>query len=183
LIAQEGFYGKLPTRGDFVCAGVPRDFRDPWDAWLERVMPAAHARLGDAWEAAWAAAPAWRFVLPPHACGRDAALGVWLASADRVGRRFPLVVLRLARAQAALLADGAAFLQAAERASTAAIAEGLSPVDLAVRPVAAAPAAELPAFPPGIALWWTGATEMALPGLPDEADFVAMLQPRTEVPP
>ena len=33
-----GFYGKLPARGDFVRAGLPRDFIDPWDAWLQSVI-------------------------------------------------------------------------------------------------------------------------------------------------
>ena len=31
---RRGFYGKLPARGDFVRAALPRDFTDRWDAWL-----------------------------------------------------------------------------------------------------------------------------------------------------
>ena len=33
-----GFYGKMPSRGDFVRRGLPDSFVDPWDAWLQDMM-------------------------------------------------------------------------------------------------------------------------------------------------
>ena len=42
-----GFYGKLPARGDFVRAGLPRDFTDPWDDWLQSVIAGSRALVGD----------------------------------------------------------------------------------------------------------------------------------------
>ena len=35
-----GFSGKVPARGDFVHAGLPRDFTDPWHDW----QSAGHCR-------------------------------------------------------------------------------------------------------------------------------------------
>ncbi len=90
--AAIGFYGKLPARGDFVQAGLPRSFTDPWDRWLQRVLAASQAMLGDRWLPAWLEAPVWRFALMPGVCGPDPALGLWLPSVDRVGRHFPLTL-------------------------------------------------------------------------------------------
>ena len=44
-----GFFGKLPARGDFVRAGLPRDFIDSWDGWWQRMLPGSRDRLGEAW--------------------------------------------------------------------------------------------------------------------------------------
>ena len=44
--AAIGFYGKIPGRGDFVQAGLPRAFVDPWDAWMQRMILASRAVLG-----------------------------------------------------------------------------------------------------------------------------------------
>ena len=87
-----GFFGKLPARGDFVRAGLPRSFIDPWDAWLQQVLPASRRILGEAWEPAWLEAPVWRFALPPNLCGPEPVVGLWLPSVDRAGRYFPLML-------------------------------------------------------------------------------------------
>ena len=87
-----GFYGKLPSCGDFVGAGLPRAFVRAWDGWSARALPASRDRLGPAWQAAWLEAPVWRFALPVGACGDQRAFGVWMPSVDRVGRYFPLVL-------------------------------------------------------------------------------------------
>ena len=78
-----GFYGKLPARGDFVRAGLPRDFIDRWDDWLQSVMAGSRALMGDAWLPAFLEAPVWRFTLPPGMCGAQAALGLMLPSVDQ----------------------------------------------------------------------------------------------------
>ena len=64
-----GFYGKLPARGDFVRAGLPRDFTDPWDDWLQTVVAGSRALMGEAWLPAFLEAPVWRFTLPRGMCG------------------------------------------------------------------------------------------------------------------
>jgi type VI secretion system protein ImpM len=95
-----GLYGKIPAHGDFVRRGLPSSFVGPWDAWLAAAIATAREQLGAQWEAAWDSAPAWRFALPPGACGPDAVAGVMLPSHDQVGRRFPITL-------AAILPPGA----------------------------------------------------------------------------
>ena len=90
-----GFYGKLPARGDFVRAGLPRDFTDPWDDWLQSVIAGSRSLMGEAWLPAFLEAPVWRFTLPPGMCGAQAALGLMLPSVDRAGRYFPLTFAAL----------------------------------------------------------------------------------------
>ena len=87
--------GKLPARGDFVRAGLPRDFTDPWDDWLQSVMAGSRALMGEAWLPAFLEAPVWRFTLPPGMCGEQAVLGLMLPSVDKAGRYFPLTFAAL----------------------------------------------------------------------------------------
>jgi type VI secretion system protein ImpM len=87
-----GFFGKMPRHGDFVRRNLPASFVEPWDAFCAAGIAEAREALGEAFPAAWDAAPAWRFRLAPGACGAAAVAGVWLASEDQVGRRFPLTV-------------------------------------------------------------------------------------------
>lgn len=87
-----GLFGKLPAHGDFVRRGLPRSFVEPWDAWLSAGVEAARAALDEGWNAAWEAAPVWRFRLSPGLCGPDAVVGVMATSQDMVGRRFPLTL-------------------------------------------------------------------------------------------
>ena len=70
-----GFYGKLPARGDFVRAALPRDFTDPWDDWLQSVMAGSRTEMGEDWLPAYLEAPVWRFALPPGCCGSRAVSG------------------------------------------------------------------------------------------------------------
>jgi len=103
--AQIGFFGKIPSRGDFVRAGLPRSFISPWDEWLQAMLPASREALGETWQDAWMEAPIWRFLIQPGICGPDAVLGVFMPSVDRAGRYFPLtlacVANRLDAAEAA----------------------------------------------------------------------------------
>lgn len=87
-----GFFGKMPRHGDFVRRNLPASFVEPWDAFCADGIAQARQALGEEFGAAWEAAPAWRFRLAPGACGPAPVAGVWLASEDQVGRRFPLTV-------------------------------------------------------------------------------------------
>ena len=83
-------YGKHPAYGDFLAHGLPHERFAHFDTWLEGVLPALKKGLGDAWEAAWAAAPPLNFWVGPDVIGVPL-IGVFLPSQDKVGRRFPLV--------------------------------------------------------------------------------------------
>jgi type VI secretion system protein ImpM len=180
---RAGCYGKLPARGDFVRAGLSRRFTDPWDAWVQSVLPASRGILGSGWVAAWLAAPVWRFRLAAGVCGPDPVVGVWLASVDGVGRYFPLVLARTGP-------GGPGFLAAAERIGLAAVAGDVSPDEVAARLRLAADADTLPGEATAAAsLWWTGDAPrrphavLGLPALPDARTFAAMLDATNEVTP
>lgn len=195
--AAAGFCGKIPSRADFVQAGLPRAFIDPWHDWMQRMLAASREILGTAWVEAWLEAPVWRFALLPGLCGPDAVLGLWLPSVDRVGRYFPLTAAAVGPETdlPRLVGDGGGFLAAAEGAGREALADDLPPADLAAR-IAAAVAA--PAADPGIdpvpcdaarALLWTEGAPRVAPAafgvmaLPGEAAFAAMLDSAAPLPP
>lgn len=96
LIAP-GWFGKLPTVGDFVSRRLPQDVIDWWDSWLSLGLAALRERHADDWQAQFLAAPVWRFVLAPGVApgklGQHAWAGVLIPSVDSVGRYFPLTLL------------------------------------------------------------------------------------------
>lgn len=192
MSAQRGFYGKIPARGDFVGAGLPRPFVAAWDGWLQRVIADSRERLGAAWREAWMEAPVWCFALPRGLCGdAGAAVGLWLPSTDRAGRLFPLTFASVDGEASAteLLAGSAAWLAHAEAVGRAALGLDLAPEAIASRLGAPAPPVEKggPDAGPlaaGRSLWWSDGsprvppTVAAIAGLPDGADFAGMLDAR-----
>ena len=113
-----GFYGKLPTHGDFLSRRAPDAFVAAWDAWLQAGMAASQAALGDRWLDVYLTSPAWRFVCDGGACGPLPVAGVMVPSIDRVGRYFPLTIVAQLPAALPLLTaatQGAPFFEAAER--------------------------------------------------------------------
>ncbi len=170
-----GLHGKLPAHGDFVRRALPPSFCEPWDAWLQAGMTAARESLGDAFDAAWSGAPAWRFALPAGACGPDAVAGVMACSMDSVGRRFPLTLAAIAPGSPLWSAPWFAALEGALRhaqaeALTADVLAALLPEP------GEADAAEAPE--PG---WWTAGEPglvWPLPALPEPSEFVLLLDAR-----
>lgn len=95
-----GFFGKLPSHGDFLSRRLPRAFLDPWDAWLQEAITESRRGLDTAWLDAYLVSPVWRFCLSAGLCGPDGWAGLLMPSVDRVGRYFPLTVARLVPAEA-----------------------------------------------------------------------------------
>jgi type VI secretion system protein ImpM len=91
-----GWYGKLPSLGDFASRRLEADFIEPWDLWLAGAMQVHRQSLGDGWVEAYLDSPPWRFLLSPGVLrGIDSSqvfAGVLLPSVDRVGRYFPLTI-------------------------------------------------------------------------------------------
>jgi len=87
-----GFFGKIPSHGDFVTRDLPRSFLDVWDMWLQSCIAESKAQLGDGWLNVYLTSPIWRFGLMPGICGPQAAAGILMPSVDRVGRYFPLTI-------------------------------------------------------------------------------------------
>ena len=90
---QVGFYGKLPSHGDFLRRRVSDAFVDAWDAWLRECLAASRTALGARWLDVYLTSPAWRFVCAPGACGPAPVIGLLAPSVDQVGRYFPLTLV------------------------------------------------------------------------------------------
>ena len=182
-IISVGFYGKLPARGDFVRMGLPRDFIDPWDAWLQSVMAGSRALMREAWLPAFLEAPVWRFSLPAGMCGPRAALGLVLPSVDQAGRYFPLAFAALGPQCFDAIASEP-FLNACETAGLAALEQDISPEEIAA--MLPAPDRVVDATGATDAEWWTAGsarvrpTRMGLQSMPDSATYAAMLGAENE---
>ena len=88
-----GFYGKLPSHGDFLRRRVADAFVGVWDGWLQECIAASRAALGESWLDVYLTSPAWRFACAAGACGPAPVVGVMVPSVDRVGRYFPLTIV------------------------------------------------------------------------------------------
>ncbi len=119
--AALGYFGKVPSRGDFVRRGLPRRFVEPWDRWIQQSIARSRAQLGDSWLDFYLAAPIWRFALSPGICGDDMALGLFMPSVDSVGRYYPLSLAAVGPAPGNLFAVMAAQESWFERAEAAAL--------------------------------------------------------------
>ncbi len=87
-----GWFGKIPSLGDFVYRRLPNQFTSQWDDWLQHSIQASQLALGDQWLNAYLTAPIWRFVLLPGVINHQAWTGLVMPSVDKVGRYFPLTV-------------------------------------------------------------------------------------------
>jgi type VI secretion system protein ImpM len=114
---QVGFYGKLPSHGDFLRRRVSDAFVDAWDAWLRECLAASRTALGAHWLDVYLTSPAWRFVCAAGACGPMPVLGVAAPSVDQVGRYFPLTLVAELPPDISLLKAAACggFFEAAEQ--------------------------------------------------------------------
>ncbi|MEI5681073.1 MULTISPECIES: type VI secretion system-associated protein TagF [unclassified Mesorhizobium] len=87
-----GFFGKVPTHGDFISTGLGRTFQTELDNWIQAGLQASEQAHGKEWQRLFRAAPPWRFVIERSLWGQSTMVGVLLPSTDRVGRSFPLVI-------------------------------------------------------------------------------------------
>lgn len=101
-VVSPGFYGKLPSVGDFIFRRLPASFVSPWDSWLQNALSVSQSELGDQWLEIYLTSPIWRFALSPGACGNLAWAGVLMPSVDSVGRYFPLTLATPVEQQTAL---------------------------------------------------------------------------------
>lgn len=87
-----GWYGKLPSHGDFLQRRTPDAFVRTWDAWLQECIARSREQLADDWLRTYLTSPVWRFFLSDGVIGASSCAGVLLPSVDRVGRYFPLTI-------------------------------------------------------------------------------------------
>lgn len=116
---EVGFYGKLPSHGDFLRRRASEDFVRTWDAWLQECLATSRAALGERWLDLYLTSPIWRFACAPGAAGAAAVAGVMAPSVDRVGRYFPITVVAELPSDVNVLSaavDATDFFDAAEQA-------------------------------------------------------------------
>lgn len=89
-----GYYGKIPSKGDFITKALPRSFVDPWDLWLRDALANSKIKLGDDWMECYLTTPLYQFVLSPGVCGNQVWLGVMMPCVDSVGRYFPMTICK-----------------------------------------------------------------------------------------
>lgn len=195
-----GWFGKIPSLGDFASRRLPMSFLEPWDEWLSSELSEARLVLGDTWAATYAQAPIWCFSLGAGAVDDHAWHGILVPSFDRVGRQFPLTIAlgrpRHADAAvgrqwwAALLATGRRALEptcGADGVDEALAVFFSDPLE-SMRPAAADVhrlEPTLGTLGEGTSVWWPGSIEepaKALPsifgGLPRGACFRTLLGTR-----
>lgn len=92
-----GYYGKVPTHGDFVSKGLPRSFIDPWDLWLQEAILTSRRQLDNRWLDYFLTSPLYHFALSPGICGDTGWLGILMPSVDKVGRYYPMTISLMIR--------------------------------------------------------------------------------------
>ena len=95
-MAGSGFFGKIPSHGDFVQRSLPPAFVKPWDDWLQAGLASSKDALGADWLDIYLTSPVWRFALASGLAGNVGAAGLFIPSVDRVGRYFPFTLATLA---------------------------------------------------------------------------------------
>ncbi|MBF0332328.1 MAG: type VI secretion system-associated protein TagF [Alphaproteobacteria bacterium] len=170
-----GFYGKSPSRGDFVGRNLPGDLIEDWDAWAQSGLEASRAALGDEWLPSYLSAPIWRFATPSGAFGAAPIAGVVVPSVDRVGRYFPFLVatpLPYDATPAMALLHGQFWYAAAEVAALSALDESIG-MDALEAAVSGLPCLDAPAIPaPTVSDHGDGVSVAMPPGFEDRSPTV-----------
>ncbi|MDX3905820.1 MAG: type VI secretion system-associated protein TagF [Pigmentiphaga sp.] len=153
-----GWYGKIPSAGDFVSRRIPRDLLEWWDRWMRGGM--AGLRLQPGASQIFRAGQVWNFAIPASLGVPYVQVGSIAASHDRVGREYPVcAALRVPRTdyRPALLASSGEFYHGLGAALSGALAHRRGPDQLDDELLRAAssvvrhagmPAAERPARKP-----------------------------------
>lgn len=100
--ARIGIMGKHPGYGDFLRWGISDDVVDHLTRWCDVALPPLRDQMGDAWGDFWDGAQDLRFWIGRAVLGKTL-VGVFKPSRDRVGRRFPLILVCESAAVAAPL--------------------------------------------------------------------------------
>lgn len=91
---QIGLYGKLPAYGDFIFRNLNSSFITSWDEWLQHFISGSQEQMGEDWLDIYLTSPIWRFVLSPGVIDNNMWAGLMMPSVDRVGRYFPISLVK-----------------------------------------------------------------------------------------
>ncbi|KHA53919.1 type VI secretion system-associated protein TagF [Sulfitobacter geojensis] len=87
-----GIMGKHPEYGDFLQTGIPEPVLGVFNGWLDACLPVLRDQMGQGWGPFWDGAQDLRFWIGRSVLGQTV-VGILRPSRDRVGRRFPLILL------------------------------------------------------------------------------------------
>ncbi len=91
-----GMFGKHPAFGDFIGTGLPDPLRKGLEDWLNTTLSRLRDALGEeGWQTTYDNAPLLRFWIGAAVFRTVALRGVLLVSRDKVGRRYPLVLVQM----------------------------------------------------------------------------------------
>ena len=85
-----GWYGKLPSTGDFLHRRLSEQQISPWNHWFQQGLMHWHQQAWS-YSATFLHAPVWHFVLPVTAPRPHVQMGRLLPPCDPVGRARPLL--------------------------------------------------------------------------------------------
>ncbi|AYM84311.1 type VI secretion system-associated protein TagF [Agrobacterium radiobacter] len=88
-----GFFGKVPSHGDFISDGLERELIGTFDDWMRSGLHACADTFAGRWSEIFASSPPIRFIIESGIWGNSAYAGVLVPSADRVGRKYPLAIV------------------------------------------------------------------------------------------
>lgn len=126
-----GVFGKLPAHGDFLSRNLPTQFVNVWDSWLQGYVSSSQEQIGESWLDVYLTSPIWRFVFSAGVVDQNLWQGILLPSVDRVGRYFPLSLVRPLPANvapAAVITATSGWFDAVEGAALSAL-EGSRRID------------------------------------------------------
>ena len=89
-----GWFGKLPSVGDFAGRGMPCVLQESVHAWMSSGMAALVRTWSVEWRDAYLLSPVWHFTINAGIWDKHALIGCIAPSIDKVGRCSPLLVLR-----------------------------------------------------------------------------------------
>jgi type VI secretion system protein ImpM len=187
---RPGWFGKIPSLGDFAMRRLPGSFVEPWDEWLSAELSEARFVLGDTWPGIYEQAPISCFSLGLGTVDDHTWHGILVPSFDRVGRQFPLTIalgrprhasaIMTRRWWAALVASGRRALEPACGADG--VEEALAV--FAAEPDIPSTEPELATLEEGTSSWWAwsenppDAVSSSTRGLPRAACFRKLFDPR-----
>ena len=100
-----GAFGKIPSLGDFFSINLDHSTVEKLDQWMQTALLTVSEKLGLRWDECYMNAPIWRFALCAGTVSKNHALGVMMPSVDRVGRKFPLILLTLVEGPSNIVLD------------------------------------------------------------------------------
>ncbi len=100
VVLPWGYFGKVPTKGDFIKDGLPLGFVKSWQDWQQAVLAVSREQLEDDWTTLYMNAPIWHFSLAANVCGEQPMIGTMIPSVDSVGRYFFFTVARSVKGDA-----------------------------------------------------------------------------------